>query len=148
MLILQVALGNVPRGVCLDPRLHYKRSSPRLSAELPCQELATDFFAFSSSSCTASIGRAGASKRRRLIMLISVDWLPPSLRPPGACLALGTRVCFSLLTPSRVTPHRGCVSSDAQAKPSDNDCEHSTVALYGVSGTSWAMAHINALSSH
>src|SRR5215471_9822791 len=35
MLVLQVALGNVPRGVCLDPRLHYKRSSPRLSAELP-----------------------------------------------------------------------------------------------------------------
>src|SRR4030095_4135944 len=69
---------------------------------------------------TASIGRAGASKRRRLIMLISVGWLPPSLRPSGACLALGTRVCFSLFTPSRITPHRGCVSSDVQAKPSDN----------------------------
>src|SRR4030095_3355993 len=35
MLVLQVALGNVPRGVWLDPRLHYKRSSPRLSAKLP-----------------------------------------------------------------------------------------------------------------
>src|SRR5215470_9811255 len=35
MLVLQVALGNIPRGVCLDPRLYYKRSSPRLSAELP-----------------------------------------------------------------------------------------------------------------
>src|SRR5215468_6223729 len=34
MLILQVALGNLPRGVCLDPRLHYKRTSPRLSGEL------------------------------------------------------------------------------------------------------------------
>src|SRR4030095_8160354 len=69
---------------------------------------------------TASIERAGARKIRRLILLISVGWLPPSLRPSGACLALGTRVCFSLLTPSRVTPNRGCVSSDAQAKPSDN----------------------------
>src|SRR4030095_11203458 len=69
---------------------------------------------------TVSIGRSGASKRRRLIMLISVGWLPPYLRPSGACLALGTRVCFSLFTPSRVTPHRGCVSSDVQAKPSDN----------------------------
>src|SRR5215813_5881309 len=69
---------------------------------------------------TASIERAGASKRRRLILLISVGWLPPYLRPSGACLALGTRVCFSLLTPSRVTPNRGCVSFDAQAKPSDN----------------------------
>src|SRR5215471_21686030 len=37
MLVLQVALGNVPRGVCLGPRLHYKRSSPRLSAELSTQ---------------------------------------------------------------------------------------------------------------
>src|SRR6266480_1729007 len=36
MLVLQVALGNVPRGVCLDPRLHYKCTSPRLPAELPC----------------------------------------------------------------------------------------------------------------
>src|ERR671923_1647591 len=69
---------------------------------------------------TASIERAGASKIRRLILLISVGWLPPYLRPSGACLALGTRVCFSLLTPSRVAPNRGCVSSDAQAKPSDN----------------------------
>src|SRR5256886_15617772 len=35
MLVLQVALGNVPRGVCLDPRLHYECTSPRLPAELP-----------------------------------------------------------------------------------------------------------------
>src|SRR4029434_4142440 len=63
------------------------------------------------------IGRDGASKRRRLIMLLSVDWLPPSLRPSGACLALGTRVCFSLFTPSRATPHRGCVSSDGRLTP-------------------------------
>ncbi len=66
-----------------------------------------------------SIGRAGARKRRRLILLISVGWLPPSLRPSGACLARGTRVCCSLFTPSRVTPHRGGVSADAQAKPRD-----------------------------
>jgi hypothetical protein len=69
---------------------------------------------------TASIGRGGASKIRRLILLISVGWLPPYLRPSGACLGLGTRVCFSLLTPSRVAPNRGCVSSDAQAKPSNH----------------------------
>src|SRR2546429_7756413 len=39
MLVLQVALGNVPRGVCLDPRLHYKCTSPRLPAELPVYKL-------------------------------------------------------------------------------------------------------------
>src|SRR5262249_10678230 len=69
---------------------------------------------------TASIGRAGASKRRRLILLLFVGWLPPSWRPSGACLALGTRVCFSLFTPSRGTQNRGGGSCDDQARPSDN----------------------------
>src|SRR4029453_4116799 len=32
---VQVALGNVPRGVCLNPRLHYKCTFPRLPVELP-----------------------------------------------------------------------------------------------------------------
>jgi hypothetical protein len=62
-------------------------------------------------------GRDGARKTRRLILLLSVDWLPPSLRPSGAGLALGTRVCFSLFTPSRATPNRGCVSSDGRRFP-------------------------------
>jgi len=56
---------------------------------------------------------------RRLILLISVGWLPPYLRPSGAGLALGTRVCFSRLTPSRATPYRGCASSDARGQPSE-----------------------------
>ena len=55
-----------------------------------------------------------------MLLLLSVDWLPPSLRPSGACLALGTRVCCSLFTPSRIAPNRGCGSSDAQAKPCAN----------------------------
>src|SRR3989442_7749351 len=59
-----------------------------------------------------SIGRAGASKTRRLITLISVGWLPPYLHPSGACLTLGTRVPFGLLTLPSVTPHQGCASSD------------------------------------
>ena len=29
---------------------------------------------------------------RRLILLISVGWVPPDLRPSGACLTLGSRV--------------------------------------------------------
>jgi hypothetical protein len=59
-----------------------------------------------------SIGRAGASKTRRWITLISVDWLPPNLHPSDACLILGARVLFSLLTPPRVTPNWGCASSN------------------------------------
>src|SRR5438093_3402709 len=35
MFVLRVALGNVPRGVCLDPHFHCKRTIPRLSVELP-----------------------------------------------------------------------------------------------------------------
>src|SRR4051794_24061061 len=49
MLVLPVALGNVPRGVWLDPHLHYKRSSPRLRAELPgvcIQRFTWDFRVF------------------------------------------------------------------------------------------------------
>jgi hypothetical protein len=70
--------------------------------------------------CTFVIGRGGASKRRRLLLLLSVDWVPPYLRPSGACLALGTRVCFSLLTPSRVAPNRGRAATDGRSKPSEN----------------------------
>jgi hypothetical protein len=31
---------------------------------------------------------------RRLILLISVGWVPPSLRPSGACLTLGSSVLY------------------------------------------------------
>jgi hypothetical protein len=36
------------------------------------------------------IRRAGASNMRRLILLISVGWRPPYLRPSGAGLTLGS----------------------------------------------------------
>src|SRR6266571_1719648 len=62
------------------------------------------------------IGRAGASKTRRLILLISVGWLPPDWPPSGAGLYLGTSMPAGLVTLSRVAPHRGCVSSDARWK--------------------------------
>jgi len=41
--------------------------------------------------CPRCIGRSGARKRRRLILRLSVGWLPPALPPSGAGLALGTR---------------------------------------------------------
>ena len=31
---------------------------------------------------------------RRLILLLSVGWLPPSVRPSGACLTLGTSLLY------------------------------------------------------
>ena len=40
------------------------------------------------------IERAGASTMRRLILLISVGWVPPYLRPSGACLCLGSSVLY------------------------------------------------------
>ena len=43
------------------------------------------------------IGRAGASHRRRLILLLSVGWVPPDLRPSGACLCLGSSVLYQPL---------------------------------------------------
>src|SRR5882762_841757 len=42
MLVLRVALRNVPRGVCLDPHFHCKRTIPRLSVELPVYLQRTD----------------------------------------------------------------------------------------------------------
>src|SRR5262249_6825640 len=53
-------------------------------------------------------------------MIIQQKWY--YLRPSGACLALGTRVCCSLLTPSRIAPNRGRASADGRAQPRENDC--------------------------
>jgi hypothetical protein len=36
--------------------------------------------------------RAGASNMRRLLLLLAVGWGPPSVRPSGACLTLGSRM--------------------------------------------------------
>jgi hypothetical protein len=91
-----------------------------------------------------SIGRAGARQRRRLILLRSVGWLPPALRPSGAGLARGTRGCVRLFTPSRVAPHRGGVSADAPATPRDHGWRTVKGAFYGVSGPAWALAPLKA----
>ena len=44
-----------------------------------------------------SIGRGGASQARRLSLLLSVDGVPPSVRPSGACLCLGSSVLYKPL---------------------------------------------------
>src|SRR5438874_10455907 len=70
MLVLQVALGNVPRGVCLDPRLHYKCTSPRLPAELPHLESGhyTDHLQSLQAACEwMDINRGRAARYSQLI---------------------------------------------------------------------------------
>jgi hypothetical protein len=89
---------------------------------------------------TLSIGRGGARKTRRLIRLISVGWLPPDLGPSGACLTRGTRMPAGLVTPPRVTPHRGGASSHGPWNPLRR-------LLSGVTGTCLAMAQLKPASS-
>src|ERR671911_1215436 len=48
------------------------------------------FFRSASCCCPSCIGRVGASNMRRLILRLSVGWLPPYLPPSGACLTLGS----------------------------------------------------------
>ena len=59
----------------------------------------------------------GSQSSRRWIMLISVGWVPPYLCPSGAGLARGTRVSCRRLTPPRIAPNRGCLSSDRRSVP-------------------------------
>src|SRR5215510_16018836 len=92
----------------------------------------SNFFTSASEFFLLSIGRAGASKTRRLITLISVGWVPPYLHPSGACLILGTRVPYGLLTPPRVTPNRGCVSSERRWKPLQLLRQHVAIFMLSV----------------
>ena len=51
-----------------------------------------NFFRSSSLFSPLCMKRGGASKIRRLILLLSVGWVPPYLHPSGACLNLGTSI--------------------------------------------------------
>jgi hypothetical protein len=57
-----------------------------------CQGLPADFFRSSCFFSPRCIRKDGASTMRRLILLLSVGWLPPYLLPSGACLTLGTSI--------------------------------------------------------
>ena len=88
---------------------------------------------------------AGAKARRdqyyrRLILLISVGWVPPYCDPSRACLTLGTRIGRSrLLTSSRVTRKPG-PHPDADPRRGDGVAQL-------IAGTSLAIAHMNAINS-
>src|SRR5262247_122863 len=90
----------------------------------------SNFFRLHHEFSLLSIGRGGARKTRRLLTLLSVGWLPPSVPPSGACLKRGTSVPCGLVTLPRVTPHRGCVSADRGAPLLANGCVN-TVSWLG-----------------
>src|SRR5262249_4191117 len=58
--------------------------------------------------CPRCIGRSVATIRRRLLLRLSVGWLPPSWPPSGAGLALGTRILYKPLNAAEddTTPGR------------------------------------------
>jgi len=95
-----------------------------------------------------SLGGGGASKTRRLITLLSVGWLPPSVPPSGACLIRGTSVPCGLVTLPRVAPNRGCASSDGRENLGVLWLQTSSrLYAFGVTATCFAIAHIKALNS-
>src|SRR5207245_6805897 len=85
---------------CKRPPIAYAPTSLQLSAapdawrcyDFQCQGSGTTFFRSSSLFSPLCMKRGGASKIRRLILLLSVGWLPPYLHPSGACLTLGTSI--------------------------------------------------------
>ena len=85
---------------------------------------------------------------RRLILLLSVGCVPPSLYPSGACLIRGTRVLCGLVTLPRVTPNRGCASSNGVRNRDSFGCNtHSQLYTAGGTGTCLALAHMKARNS-
>ena len=67
-------------------------AEPQRCYDFPCQELPAAFLRSSYCFSPQCSGRGGARTRRRLSLLRSVGWLPPSLPPSGACLCLGSSV--------------------------------------------------------
>ncbi len=78
---------------------------------------------------------------RRLILLISVGWLPPYLCPLGAFLSSRGEGLGILITMPRVTPNRGRASYRVPVK------NMIQISSYAASFTSFAMAHMNEASS-
>jgi hypothetical protein len=66
----------------------------------------------------SSVHRQSRSQEeRRVLPRLSAGWLPPSVPPSGACLALGPRGSCRLCTPSRAPPPRRGGSADGRGHP-------------------------------
>ena len=73
-----------------------------------------------------------------MILLISLGWVLPYCDPSSACLGLGTRVDDEL-SPLNVV--EDCANTGAHAAPLSRG------EVYAVTGTAFASAHMNAISS-
>lgn len=133
-------------GVCAESRTH---PAPNKGLDLTADVKGWEqlFYVRSRVFFLWSIGRAGASKTRRLITLLSVGWVPPSVRPSGACLILGTSRPVGLITPPRVPPPRGGASAERRWDPLKLLSIHRALYAVGGTGICWAMAHMKPTSS-
>jgi hypothetical protein len=81
----------------LQPTPHSGAAELERCYDFRCQEGAADFLRSSCFFCPQCIGKAGARKRRRVLLLLSVGWLPPYVHPSGAGLCLGSSVLYQPL---------------------------------------------------
>src|SRR5712691_10521563 len=97
--------------------------------------------------------RGGARKRRRLILLLSVGWVPPYLPPSGACLNRGTSIPVGSLHAAEGSTEPGLRLFSCPLVHLRNGFRTRTgsqkrsLDLYRVMGTSLAMAHTKPTSS-
>src|SRR6266436_9636436 len=100
------------------------------------------------------IRRGGASKIRRLILLLSVGWVPPYLHPSGACLNLGTSIPVGSLNAAEGYTKPGlhlfqCTLANLLKNllRTRTWSQKRSVGFYRVRGTSLAMAHTKPTNS-
>ena len=121
--------------------------------DFQCQGSGTIFFRSSSFFSPLRMKRGGARKKRRLILLLSVGWVPPSLHPSGACLNRGTSIPVGSLNAAEGYTEPGLRLFSCTLVPLRNGFRTRTGSqkrswgLYRVMGTSWAMAHTKPTSS-
>src|SRR5919109_31206 len=85
---------------------------------------------------------------RRLLLLLSVGWLPPSLPPSGACLCLGSSVLSQPLNAVEGDTTPGlrlcrCTLGNLRVR----GCIYPIYRAYGIMGTSLAIAHLHPANS-
>jgi hypothetical protein len=128
-------------------------AEPQRCYDFQCQGSGTTFVRSSSLFSPLCMKRGGARKRRRLILLLAVGWLPPSLHPSGACLNRGTSIPVGSPNAAEgyTTPGLrlfSCTLANLLNWLRTREWSRKwSVGLYSVTGTSLAMAHTKPTSS-